>query len=58
MFSLTFLSYIAYHAARKPVSVVKNVLNRNCSGLVPPDDIDPEDRDTWCQWEPFGESIL
>ncbi|XP_046743102.1 glucose-6-phosphate exchanger SLC37A2 isoform X2 [Diprion similis] len=53
--ALTYLSYTCYHMSRKPMSVVKNVLSRNCSGLVPPPDISPNDTDTenWCEWPPF-----
>ncbi len=52
---LTFMAYTCYHMNRKPISVFKNVINRNCSNLVPPpgQDIDPSD-DTWCDWAPFG----
>ncbi|KAK3926511.1 Glucose-6-phosphate exchanger SLC37A2 [Frankliniella fusca] len=51
---LTFMAYTCYHMNRKPISVFKNVINRNCSNLVPPpgQDIDPTD-DTWCDWAPF-----
>ncbi|XP_026281370.1 glucose-6-phosphate exchanger SLC37A2 isoform X2 [Frankliniella occidentalis] len=51
---LTFMAYTCYHMNRKPISVFKNVINRNCSNLVPPpgQDIDPTD-ETWCDWAPF-----
>jgi len=41
--------------SRKPISVVKNVLNRNCSGVIPPVDVNITDqnRETWCDWAPF-----
>ncbi|XP_034234377.1 glucose-6-phosphate exchanger SLC37A2 isoform X2 [Thrips palmi] len=53
---LTFMAYTCYHMNRKPISVFKNVINRNCSDLVPPpgQDIDPND-DTWCDWAPFDQ---
>lgn len=56
IFFLTYLSYTCYHMTRKPISVVKNVLSLNCSNLSPPDDIIINDtnRDTWCDWAPFG----
>uniref|UniRef100_A0A1B6MD49 Sugar phosphate exchanger 3 n=1 Tax=Graphocephala atropunctata TaxID=36148 RepID=A0A1B6MD49_9HEMI len=49
---LTFLTYMCYHMNRKPVSVVKNVLYRNCS-TVDPDT--PHDTDNWCDWAPFDQ---
>ena len=53
---LTFLSYSSYHLARKPTSVVKNVLHRkNCSELPPPNfNLTADNADTWCDWGPFG----
>ena len=46
--------------SRKPISVVKNVLSRNCSGLTPPPDIYINDtnRESWCDWAPFGNKIF
>lgn len=38
---------------RKPISVVKSVLHRNCSELVPPSDILQNDTN-WCDYEPFN----
>jgi OPA family glycerol-3-phosphate transporter-like MFS transporter 1/2 len=57
---LTFLAYAAYHAARKPTSVVKNVLHRkNCSHLLPPISLNVSENDnTWCSWPPFGKNNL
>lgn len=51
---LTFLSYASYHLARKPTSVVKNVLHyKNCSTAVYQNrDANPLD-DNWCHWPPF-----
>lgn len=56
MLALTYLAYTCYHMSRKPISVVKNVLNRNCSILSPPPDlvINDTNADTWCDWAPFG----
>lgn len=31
---LTFIAYTAFHMGRRPLSVVKNVLNRNCSAIL------------------------
>lgn len=33
---LTFITYSCYHLGRRPLSIVKNVLNRNCSSLPHP----------------------
>ncbi|KAK0176745.1 hypothetical protein PV328_000852 [Microctonus aethiopoides] len=53
--ALTYLAYTCYHMSRKPISVVKNVLNFNCTTLTPPSDIiiDDKNRNTWCDWAPF-----
>jgi len=52
---LTYFTYCFYHLARKPISIVKNVLNRNCSQLTPPSwiIIDDTNKDSWCDWAPF-----
>lgn len=51
------MAYTCYHMNRKPISVFKNVINRNCSNIDPPpgQHIDPND-DTWCDWAPFDQS--
>ncbi|XP_066965285.1 LOW QUALITY PROTEIN: glucose-6-phosphate exchanger SLC37A2-like [Macrobrachium rosenbergii] len=51
--SLTFFVYCSYHINRKPTSVVKNVLNRNCTGLIPPKNVSVDGDPYWCDWEPF-----
>lgn len=54
---LTFLSYASYHLARKPTSVVKNVLyHKNCSAFTPPSTLNVTSQNelTWCNWHPFG----
>ena len=54
---LTFVSYAAYHLSRRPLSVVKNVLSRNCSQLEIPEYLVITDTFTlnnWCNWEPFS----
>lgn len=54
---LTYLSYTCYHMTRKPISVVKNVLHRNCSGVIPGSTITPDEvanNPHWCEWAPFG----
>lgn len=57
---LTYLGYTCYHLTRKPISVVKNVLHTNCSNLSPPPSIlvNDSNRDTWCDWAPFGKKII
>ncbi|XP_011171941.2 glucose-6-phosphate exchanger SLC37A2 isoform X2 [Solenopsis invicta] len=53
--ALTYLAYTCYHLTRKPISVVKNVLSLNCSGLPVPDNVlvNDSNRNTWCDWAPF-----
>lgn len=52
---LTFLAYTCYHTSRKPISVVKNVFNRNCSEIHPPHSLsDDVNNSTWCDWAPFN----
>lgn len=53
---LTFLFYTAYHLSRKPISIVKSQLHRNCSELVPPAGLNVSDNETWCDWVPFDQS--
>ncbi|KDR12310.1 Sugar phosphate exchanger 2, partial [Zootermopsis nevadensis] len=57
VFILTYAAYTCYHLSRKPISVVKNVLNKNCSDYVPPPDliINATNKDNWCDWAPFGD---
>ncbi|XP_026331150.1 glucose-6-phosphate exchanger SLC37A2-like, partial [Hyposmocoma kahamanoa] len=51
---LTYITYMTFHLTRKPISVVKSVLHRNCSELPPPvPPYDPKD-DQWCNWAPFN----
>ncbi|XP_025191687.1 glucose-6-phosphate exchanger SLC37A2 isoform X1 [Melanaphis sacchari] len=50
---LTFITYAAYHASRKPISVVKIVLYQNCSEVTTPAPINNTDPD-WCNWAPFN----
>uniref|UniRef100_A0A087XPS8 Glucose-6-phosphate exchanger SLC37A2 n=2 Tax=Poecilia TaxID=8080 RepID=A0A087XPS8_POEFO len=51
---LTFLFYTAYHLSRKPISIVKSELHRNCSLVIRPAYLNITDNDTWCDWAPFG----
>nr|CAI5817050.1 unnamed protein product [Callosobruchus analis] len=50
---LTYIAYICYHLSRKPISVVKAVLHRNCSALPTPY---PDGPNNWCDWAPFDGS--
>ncbi|XP_055531986.1 glucose-6-phosphate exchanger SLC37A2 isoform X2 [Wyeomyia smithii] len=56
--TLTYLAYMCYHMTRKPISVVKSVLHRNCTGVrLPPEFIhnmgEPPNDSTWCDYPPF-----
>lgn len=55
---LTYLTYTCYHLTRKPISVVKAVLHRNCSLLKlsgqPNIVTDASNDSTWCDYAPFG----
>uniref|UniRef100_A0A673ILQ1 Glucose-6-phosphate exchanger SLC37A2 n=1 Tax=Sinocyclocheilus rhinocerous TaxID=307959 RepID=A0A673ILQ1_9TELE len=52
---LTFVFYTTYHLSRKPISIIKSQLHRNCSNVIHPADLNITDNDTWCDWAPFGE---
>ncbi|XP_059404980.1 glucose-6-phosphate exchanger SLC37A2-like [Carassius carassius] len=53
---LTFVFYTTYHLSRKPISIVKSQLHRNCSNVVHPADLNITDNDTWCDWAPFDQN--
>uniref|UniRef100_A0A3B3Z783 Glucose-6-phosphate exchanger SLC37A2 n=1 Tax=Periophthalmus magnuspinnatus TaxID=409849 RepID=A0A3B3Z783_9GOBI len=53
---LTFLFYTAYHLSRKPISIVKSELHRNCSTVIRPADVNITDNVTWCDWAPFDQN--
>ncbi|XP_015928183.1 glucose-6-phosphate exchanger SLC37A2 [Parasteatoda tepidariorum] len=55
---LTFIAYTAYHMSRRPLAIVKNSLNQDCSRLTPPPGviINNNTRDNWCDWAPFDQS--
>ncbi|XP_044763771.1 glucose-6-phosphate exchanger SLC37A2 isoform X3 [Coccinella septempunctata] len=53
-YCLTFIAYICFHMCRKPMSVVKAVLHRNCSELIPPPGVPIYENSTWCDWAPFN----
>nr|CAH8866562.1 unnamed protein product [Trichobilharzia regenti] len=54
IFFFTLVIYTCYHLSRKPISIVKSVLHKNCSDeanregkiIVP-------DNETFCDWAPF-----
>lgn len=49
---------MCYHLSRKPISVVKTVLNQNCSNLTPPADLPQDHISNWCDYAPFGKLLL
>ncbi|XP_055702115.1 glucose-6-phosphate exchanger SLC37A2 isoform X2 [Phlebotomus papatasi] len=54
--ALTYIAYCCYHLTRKPISVVKSVLHRNCSTVALPKGVllsDAIDNSTWCDYPPF-----
>lgn len=52
----TFIAYGCFHLSRRPFSVVKSELNRNCTNLTP--SIDTHNSTTWCDWEPFDSNNM
>uniref|UniRef100_G3Q0N1 Glucose-6-phosphate exchanger SLC37A2 n=1 Tax=Gasterosteus aculeatus aculeatus TaxID=481459 RepID=G3Q0N1_GASAC len=54
--TLTFLFYTAYHLSRKPISIVKSELHRNCSLVIRPADLNFTNNATWCDWAPFDQN--
>ncbi|PAA62696.1 hypothetical protein BOX15_Mlig018841g1 [Macrostomum lignano] len=52
----TFACYTAYHLSRKPISVVKSVLHRDCSAIAAAKDIKlTNENKSFCSWKPFDE---
>uniref|UniRef100_A0A7N5ZYM9 Major facilitator superfamily (MFS) profile domain-containing protein n=1 Tax=Anabas testudineus TaxID=64144 RepID=A0A7N5ZYM9_ANATE len=53
-FILTFLLYTSFHLSRKPISIVKSELHKNCSSVS---DLQPSlpslQADMDCSWKPF-----
>jgi hypothetical protein len=54
---LTYISYMSYHLSRKPISIVKNVLNQNCSD-TPTSTTMANVNSTSCGWAPFGKDAI
>ncbi|XP_041030566.1 glucose-6-phosphate exchanger SLC37A2 isoform X1 [Carcharodon carcharias] len=50
---MTFMFYTSYHLSRKPISIVKSELHKNCSGAAGHGNTSHRDNDTWCDWAPF-----
>lgn len=50
---LTFISYASYHLSRRPPSVVKSILNKNCTDVPIPSGINvtKDNLESWCDWE-------
>lgn len=52
---ITFVCYAAYHASRKPISVVQPALHyESCRQFVRPASV-PANDSHWCDWEPFDD---
>lgn len=67
---ITFIAYTCFHMGRRPLSIVKNVLNRNCSDVHQVTLFDEPEGITyieyaattsgpidpnWCDWAPFND---
>ncbi|KAK6309553.1 hypothetical protein J4Q44_G00194340 [Coregonus suidteri] len=58
-FGLTFLLYTSFHLSRKPISIVKSELHKNCSALHElslAGSRQPQSLHTDCSWKPFDKS--
>ncbi|XP_066563201.1 glucose-6-phosphate exchanger SLC37A1 isoform X3 [Amia ocellicauda] len=59
-FVLTFLLYTSYHLSRKPISIVKSELHKNCSFSNHLDAFSSQDTllvsSVSCSWKPFDKS--
>ncbi|XP_066965288.1 LOW QUALITY PROTEIN: glucose-6-phosphate exchanger SLC37A2-like [Macrobrachium rosenbergii] len=49
---VTFFIYCTYHLSRKPISIVKTVLNQNCTNKTDPNHTN---NTHWCDWKPFDD---
>lgn len=52
---MTFIAYAAFHMGRRPLSIVKNVLNQNCSSLPDHNASSIGQNETNCSWAPFDD---
>lgn len=50
---ITFIAYTCFHMGRRPLSIVKNVLNRNCSDIHNVTRFSQEDDITYLEYEPL-----
>ncbi|XP_042565390.1 glucose-6-phosphate exchanger SLC37A1 isoform X2 [Clupea harengus] len=56
-FFLTFLLYTSFHLSRKPISIVKSELHKNCSAEYSEGDGSQRPQiQTDCSWKPFDKS--
>ncbi|XP_014019813.1 glucose-6-phosphate exchanger SLC37A1 isoform X1 [Salmo salar] len=60
-FSLTFLLYTSFHLSRKPISIVKSELHKNCSALnelstASSSQLSDLHTAAECSWKPFDKS--
>lgn len=60
-FGLTFLLYTSFHLSRKPISIVKSELHKNCSALhelstAGSRQLPSLHTETDCSWKPFDKS--
>uniref|UniRef100_A0A8K9WMM0 Solute carrier family 37 member 1 n=1 Tax=Oncorhynchus mykiss TaxID=8022 RepID=A0A8K9WMM0_ONCMY len=60
-FGLTFLLYTSFHLSRKPISIVKSELHKNCSALhelstAGSRQLPSFHTETDCSWKPFDKS--
>ncbi|KFM64549.1 Sugar phosphate exchanger 2, partial [Stegodyphus mimosarum] len=55
---LTFIAYTTFHMSRRPLAVVKNSLNQDCSRLTPPAGMILNNVTiySWCNWAPFDKA--
>jgi len=65
---VTFIAYTCYHMGRRPLSIVKNALNRNCSNIhqitlfdetedttyIEYESTSGQSDPNWCDWPPFN----
>lgn len=49
---ITFIAYTCFHMGRRPLSIVKNVLNRNCSNVHHVTRFSQEEDTTYLEYEP------
>lgn len=58
-FLLTFLLYTSFHLSRKPISIVKSELHKNCSSVAEASTLASTGQQMSlhdCSWKPFDKS--